>query len=108
VKAFLEQPTRMLTWGNGPMDVGELQRKLSRRATAEPQQRFGDLYALLLHRDWLAQAYGHIRTNTGSATPGVDGETRRSFEANVEENLECLGQSPTSSQVSLSHAKDET
>jgi RNA-directed DNA polymerase len=74
------------------MNVGELQRKLSQRATAEPQHRFGDLYALLTHRDWLAQAYQHIKSNTGSATPGVDGETRRSFEANVESNLESLRQ----------------
>jgi RNA-directed DNA polymerase len=74
------------------MDVGELQRKLSRRATAEPQHRFGDLYALLTQRDWLAQAYQHIRSNTGSATPGVDGETRRSFEANLDSNLESLRQ----------------
>ncbi|HJY83301.1 MAG TPA: group II intron reverse transcriptase/maturase [Candidatus Binatia bacterium] len=74
------------------MDVGELQRKLSQRATAEPQHRFGDLYALLTHRDWLAQAYQHIRSNTGSGTPGVDGETRRSFEANLDSNLESLRQ----------------
>ncbi len=74
------------------MNVGELQRKLSRRATAEPQHRFGDLYGLLTHRDWLAQAYAHIRANTGSATPGVDGETRRSFEANLEEHLARLRQ----------------
>lgn len=74
------------------MDVGELQRKLSQRATAEPQHRFGDLYALLTHRDWLAQASAHICTNTGSATPGVDGETRRSFEARREEHLERLRQ----------------
>jgi RNA-directed DNA polymerase len=74
------------------MNVGELQRKLSRRATAEPHHRFGDLYGLLTHRDWLAQAYAHICTNTGSATPGMDGETRRSFEANLEEHLARLRQ----------------
>lgn len=33
------------------MDVGELQRKLSQRATIEPEHRFGDLYALLTHAD---------------------------------------------------------
>src|SRR5262245_56030975 len=80
----------MPTWGKGPMEVGELQRKLSRRARAEPQPRLGDLYALLRHRDWLAQAYQHSKTNTGSATPGVDGETRRPFEANVAGNWENL------------------
>jgi RNA-directed DNA polymerase len=74
------------------MDVGELQRKLSRRATAEPQHRFGDLYALLTHRDWLAQAYRHIKSNTGSYTPGVDGVARLHFEANLAGNLESLRQ----------------
>ena len=74
------------------MDVGEMQRKLSRRATAEPQHRFGDLYALLTHRDWLARAYDHIKTNAGSHTPGVDGVTRRQFEANLEGNLESVRQ----------------
>ena len=74
------------------MDVGELQRKLSQRAIIEPQHRFGDLYALLTHHDWLAMAYHRVKTNTGSQTPGVDGVTRTSFEANLEGNLETLRQ----------------
>jgi RNA-directed DNA polymerase len=82
----------MITWGNGPVDVGELQRKLSQRATLEPQHRFGDLYSLLTHHDWLAMAYHRVKTNTGSQTPGVDGVTRTSFEANLEGNLETLQQ----------------
>ena len=56
----------------------------------EPQHRFGDLYALLTHRDWLAQAYAHIKTNTGAQTPGVDGVTRRLFEVDLERNLEVF------------------
>jgi RNA-directed DNA polymerase len=92
MEAFLTQTTRMETRGNGPVDVGELQRKLSLRATKEPQHRFGDLYALLTHRDWLAQAYAHVKTNTGAQTPGVDGVARRLFEVDLESNLETLRQ----------------
>lgn len=92
MEAFLTQTTRMATRGNGPVDVGELQRKLSLRATMEPQHRFGDLYSLLTHRDWLAQAYEHVKTNTGSQTPGVDGVTRHLFEVDLESNLETLRQ----------------
>ena len=50
------------------------------------------LYALLTHHDWLAQAYDHVKTNTGSQTPGVDGVTRRLFEVDLENNLETLRQ----------------
>src|SRR6266699_4009858 len=80
----------MGTWGNGPMDVGYMQRKLSQRATREPGHRFGDFYALLTHRDWLTTAYHHVKTNAGSQTPGVDGVTRRHFDTEVEGHLETL------------------
>ena len=74
------------------MDVGELQRKLSQRATVAPQHRFGDLYALLTHADWLEAAYHRVKHNSGAETPGVDGVTRSPFEANLEGNLEALRQ----------------
>jgi len=74
------------------VDVGELQRKLSQRATIEPEHRFGDLYALLTHADWLEAAYHRVKHNTGAETPGVDGVTRTPFEGNLEGNLEALRQ----------------
>jgi RNA-directed DNA polymerase len=86
------QTTRMLTWGNVPMEVGELQRKLSQRATGDPQHRFEDLYALLTHSDWLEAAYHRIKHNTGAETPGGDGVPRTPFEANLEGNREALRQ----------------
>jgi RNA-directed DNA polymerase len=92
MEAFPTHTIRMRTRGNGPVNVGELQRKLSQRATVAPQHRFGDLYALLTHREWLAAAYHHVKTNSGSQTPGVDGVTRRQFEANLAGNLETLRQ----------------
>ena len=58
----------------------------------EPQHRFGDLYSLLTHHDWLAQAYDHVKTHTGAQTPGVDGVTRRLFEVDLEDTLETLRQ----------------
>jgi RNA-directed DNA polymerase len=82
----------MPTWGNVPVDVGELQRKLSQRATVAPEHRFGDLYGLLTHPDWLETAYHRVKHNSGAETPGVDGVTRTPFEGNLEGNLEALRQ----------------
>jgi RNA-directed DNA polymerase len=80
----------MSTWGNVPVNVGELQRKISQRATQAPSHRFEDLYSLLYNWDWLSEAQRHVRQNTGSKTAGVDGITMRGFEERLEANLRTL------------------
>ena len=69
------------------MDVGEMQRKLSKRAEEEPNHRFGDLYSLLYNMDWLREAHKHVNTNAGRETAGIDGKTMRRFNENLDENL---------------------
>jgi group II intron reverse transcriptase/maturase len=80
----------MPTWEKVPVNVGELQQKISQRATQAPSHRFEDLYSLLYNWDWLSEAQRHVRRNTGSKTAGVDGITMRGFEERLEANLQTL------------------
>jgi RNA-directed DNA polymerase len=72
------------------MDVSEMQRKLSQRATEEPQHQFGDLYSLLCNEVWLRVAHHEVNSNQGRETAGVDGETMSKFNENLDGNLETL------------------
>ena len=72
------------------MNIGEMQRVLSQKAARESAYQFRNLYYLLSNDDWLHAAYDRVRHNTGSQTPGVDGQTMRAFEAHGEENLTRL------------------
>src|ERR671932_717013 len=73
-----------------PVDVGEMQRKLSQWATDEPQKKFVDLYGLLCNEIWLRVAHHKVNTNQGRETAGIDGETMSNFNGNLEGNLEIL------------------
>ena len=66
------------------MDVGERQRKLSQWATEEPAKQFVDLYSLLCHEVWLRVAHHHVNANQGREAAGMDGETMRNFNGNLE------------------------
>lgn len=48
-------------------------------ASANPTKRFDKLLKLVRHATFLAQAWDRVRTNTGSRTPGVDGQTKASI-----------------------------
>jgi RNA-directed DNA polymerase len=72
------------------MNVGEMQRKLSRKAERESNHRFDDLFNLIVNREWLKLAHDRISQNAGSMTAGCDGITMRYFDRHVEENLEKL------------------
>lgn len=72
------------------MNVGELQQKISQRATQAPSHRFEDLYSLLYNWDWLSEAQRHVKRNTGSKTAGIDGISMRDFEEHLEVNLQTL------------------
>src|SRR3990172_6614553 len=64
-------------------DIRLTQQSFARKALAEPQHRFDDLYHLLYRRDWIATALKSVLDNTGSRLPGVDGITKKDFEDEV-------------------------
>jgi RNA-directed DNA polymerase len=49
---------------------------LRKLATADPTKRFDKLLKIIRQEAFLAMAWGHVRTNKGSQTPGIDGQTK--------------------------------
>jgi RNA-directed DNA polymerase len=72
------------------MNVGEMQRKLSRWATQDKEMKFFDLYHLLYDKDWLRLAHDYVKQNAGSITAGCDGINMASFDEQLEENLQSI------------------
>lgn len=72
------------------MNVGEMQRKLSRWAEQDKEHRFFDLYHLLHDVTWLRLAHDRVAQNAGSMTAGCDGINMRLFDAELDENLASL------------------
>ncbi|MER9483437.1 hypothetical protein NKI74_29550 [Mesorhizobium sp. M0494] len=66
-----------------PEKIRNLQRKLYRKAKAEPAFRFCVLYDKICREDMLRHAYALARANAGS--PGVDNVTFAQLEAEGEE-----------------------
>ena len=61
------------------MDVSEMQRKLSQRATEDTEHQFENLYNLLCNETWLRVAAHETLKNRGSGTAGIDGMTKSNF-----------------------------
>jgi RNA-directed DNA polymerase len=77
-----------------PMKIRIFQRKLYRKAKAEPDYRFYLLYDKICREDILQHAYELSRANAGA--PGVDGVNFAAIEAaGVEEWLAGLGKELT-------------
>lgn len=55
--------------------VREIQTKLHRWATDDPDRRFNDLHNLVCDPGFLLVAWARVRGNKGARTAGVDGET---------------------------------
>ena len=72
------------------MDVSEMQRKLSQRATEEREHQFENLYSLLCNETWLRVAAHETLKNSGSETAGIDKQTKSNFLGDYEGNLERL------------------
>jgi group II intron reverse transcriptase/maturase len=58
---------------------------LRRLAEAEPTKRFGKLLKIVRQEAVLAMAWDKVRTNKGSRTPGVDGQTK----ADIDDQVIC-------------------
>ena len=61
--------------------VLRMQAKLHQWATDSPDRRFDDLFNLVCDPAFLVVAWRRVRSNKGSRTAGVDGQTARSIEA---------------------------
>jgi len=74
------------------MDVEETQTKLATWAQ-DPGFRFDDVYNFITYPGWLRRAYCSVKSNSGSQTAGVDGQTVKDFGKDLEENLKDLSRS---------------
>ncbi len=57
--------------------VSELQGRLAKKATENPEHRFSNLYDLLTWDSLMAWAFDTLMTNRGSRTAGIDGMDKR-------------------------------
>jgi hypothetical protein len=61
------------------VNVDEMQKKLSQKATKEPEHHFENLSGLLCNAVWLRVAAHTVLQNRGSGTAGIDGMTTSNF-----------------------------
>jgi RNA-directed DNA polymerase len=69
------------------VNVDEMQKKLSEKATRETEHQFEDLYELLCNEVWLRVAAHRVLRNQGSRTAGVDWQTKANFLADLDGNI---------------------
>jgi RNA-directed DNA polymerase len=69
------------------VNVDEMQRKLSQKATQEPEHQFENLYGLLCNEVWLRVAAHSVFKNEGSETAGVDSKTKSNFLGDLDGNI---------------------
>ena len=53
---------------------------LRKLATANPHKRFGKLPKIVRQETFLTWAWERVRTNPGSRTPGIDGQTKEDLD----------------------------
>src|SRR5215831_3991124 len=86
----VRQISRLIHGGIVSMNIGEMQRTLSRKAGKVKERRFDDLYSLVCRMDWLRLAHDYVEQNAGSKTAGSDDEDMGAFNENMEANLLAL------------------
>ncbi len=67
--------------------VSEIQTKLHRWASDDPNRRFDDLYNFVYHPAVLAEAWLRVRRNRGARSVGVDGQSAAAIAARGEEHF---------------------
>lgn len=60
-------------------DIRKTQMSFARKAQADPEHKFQDLWHLLTRYDWIRSALTNILANNGSKTPGIDGISKSSL-----------------------------
>ena len=73
------------------MDVERKQRDIAKWSLDE-DFRFDDIYNFITYEEWLKQAYLTVKSNAGSETAGVDGETVPDFAEDLDSNIQALSQ----------------
>jgi RNA-directed DNA polymerase len=58
-------------------DLRKTQESFARKAQAQPEHRFGDLYHLICREEWIWEALSAVLRNPGSRTAGTDGISRK-------------------------------
>lgn len=61
-------------------DICKTQQSFARKAQAQPEHQFGDMYHLICGQEWLTVALEAILGNKGSQTAGMDGINRQKLE----------------------------
>jgi len=58
-------------------DLRKTQESFARKAQAQPEHGFADLYHLVCREEWLTEALHAVLRNSGSRTAGIDGISRK-------------------------------
>lgn len=61
-------------------NIRKTQRSFARKAEAQKEHQFGDLYHLIGRRDWIETALNAVLSNSGSRTAGLDGVSKKDLE----------------------------
>ncbi len=61
------------------------QRGLARRAQAQPEHKFGDVYPLICREAWLAHALKRVLSNRGARSAGVDGISAQALKTDAQQ-----------------------
>jgi RNA-directed DNA polymerase len=77
---------------NQSEDIRKTQRSFARKAQAEPEHRFQDLWHLVSREDWMWEALNAVLANRGARTPGTDGLSKEDLktESQKAEFIQCL------------------
>jgi group II intron reverse transcriptase/maturase len=67
-------------------DICKTQQSFARKAQAQPEHRFEDLYHLICQEEWLRAALEAVLHNTGSQTAGIDGINRQNLQEQTTQN----------------------